>query len=150
MGTLVEEGRPQEGACVAGVVKAAGGVLWRLGSDGLEVLVVHRPRYDDWSFPKGKLDPTDDDDEMCAVREVREETGLEVAVGPELPGVNYTDNQGRPKMVRYWAMTPVDGVFAATAEVDAAEWLTPELAAERLSYGHDRRVLDAMLEAIDG
>jgi 8-oxo-dGTP pyrophosphatase MutT (NUDIX family) len=134
---------------VAGVVRAAGGVVWRLGSDGLEVLVVHRPRYDDWSFPKGKLDPTDHDDESCAIREVREETGLEVAVGPELPGVNYTDNQGRAKAVRYWAMTPVDGGFVPNAEVDAAEWLAPDLAARRLSYGHDRRVLDAMLTAID-
>ena len=135
---------------MAGVVRAAGGVVWRLGADGLEVLVVHRPRYDDWSFPKGKLDPADHDDESCAVREVREETGLEVVVGPELPGVKYTDNQGRPKSVRYWAMTPVDGAFVPNAEVDAAEWLAPDLVALRLSYGHDRRVLDAMLAAIDG
>ena len=135
---------------MAGVVRAAGGVLWRLGPGGLEVLVVHRPRYDDWSFPKGKLDRADDDDEMCAVREVREETGYDVAVGPELPGVNYTDNQCRPKAVRYWAMTPVDGVFVPNAEVDAAEWLTPELAALRLSYGHDRGVLDAVPAAIGG
>src|SRR6202022_4887346 len=100
--------------------------------------------------PKGKLDPADHDDEMCAVREVREETGFEVTLGPELPEVNYTDNQGRLKAVRYWAMTPVGGTFVANAEVDAAEWLAPDLAAGRLSYGHDRRVLDAMLAAIDG
>lgn len=149
MGTVVEEGRPQEGACVAGVVRAAGGVVWRRGARGIEVLVVHRPRYDDWSFPKGKLDAADADDEMCAVREVHEETGFSVALGPELPGVSYTDNQGRPKAVRYWAMQPVDGTFVANAEVDAAEWLTPEVAAVRLSYDHDRRVLGATIHVID-
>ena len=133
------------------VVLAAGAALWRRAADGTaETLLVHRPRYDDWSFPKGKLDPADADDEMCAVREVREETGFEVAVGPELPSVQYTDNQGRPKTVRYWAMTPVDGAFMPNAEVDAADWLAPDLAALRLSYGHDRQVLDAVLAAIDG
>ena len=89
----------------AGTVRAAGGIVWRLvePANEVEVLVIHRPHYDDWSFPKGKCD-ADEGDEACAVREVEEETGLRCTVGHELPSVSYVDGRGRPKVVRYWEM----------------------------------------------
>ena len=90
----------------AGTVEAAGGVVLRgEPGAGVEVLVVHRPKYDDWSLPKGKLEPGETD-EAAAVREVEEETGWRCALGEELPAVRYTDRNGRPKHVRYWHMTP--------------------------------------------
>jgi 8-oxo-dGTP diphosphatase len=134
---------------VASVVRAAGGVVWRTGADGsAEVLLVHRPRYDDWSFPKGKNDPGEAD-ERCAVREVEEETGIVAAVGPELPSVTYRDHRGRPKVVRYWAMAVADDRgFAPGEEVDELAWLSVGGAARRLTYPHDRAVLDAFAEAV--
>ena len=84
-------------------VRAAGGLVWELVNGELVVLVVHRPRYEDWSFPKGKLD-AGETDLQGAVREVEEETGFHVVVGEELPEVDYIDHKGRPKTVVYWAM----------------------------------------------
>ncbi|UGS36841.1 hypothetical protein DSM104329_03252 [Capillimicrobium parvum] len=102
------------------------------------LLLEHRPRYDDWSLPKGKLEPGEDS-EQAAMREVEEETGVRVRLGEELEPVHYTDNKGRPKTVRYWVMTPVgQDEFAPNDEVDEIAWLTPEEAIERLSYPHDR------------
>lgn len=126
---------------MTGEVRAAGGLVWRagLGSE-IEVLVVHRPRYDDWSFPKGKCDPGEGFLE-AAVREVREETGLEVVVGEELPDVRYVDHKGRPKRVRYWRMEAVAGAFTPNDEVDEVRWLAPDAAAALLSYDHDRSLL---------
>lgn len=134
---------------VAAVVRAAGGVVWRTGADGAaEVLLVHRPRYDDWSFPKGKNDPGEADD-CCAVREVEEETGIVATVGPELPSVTYRDHRGRPKVVRYWAMAVADDRgFAPGDEVDELAWLGVAAAAPRLSYQHDRAVLEAFAEVV--
>lgn len=109
----------------------------RLGEDGhAEFLVVHRPRYDDWTLPKGKCHPGEGD-EACALREVEEETGLACELGEEVAVVSYEDAAGRPKRVRYFAMTPRPGALAAAQnEVDAVRWLTRD-ALHVLSYGRD-------------
>ena len=121
-------------------MRAGGGVVLREGGRGLQVLVVHRPRYADWSFPKGKAE-AGETDEACALREVEEETGLRCALGRELPATEYVDALGRPKRVRYWVMRPVAGELAFRHEVDRAEWLDLEGAAARLSYGRDAALL---------
>jgi 8-oxo-dGTP diphosphatase len=126
------------------MVEAAGGVVWRIASAGqLEVLLVHRPRYDDWSLPKGKLD-ADEGHQVAALREVEEETGLRCRTGAELPETRYRDRHGRPKRVRYWSMEPVGGTFVPSDEVDRVEWLPVDEAVERLTYAHDRAVLDVL------
>jgi 8-oxo-dGTP diphosphatase len=127
------------------VIRAAGGVVVRDGDGvaGVDVLVVHRPRYDDWTFPKGKAEP-DERDEDCALREVEEETGLRCELGPELPSTSYIDAHGRQKRVRYWEMRPVSGELRFEHEVDAAVWLSGDDAARRLSYPRDLRVLRAV------
>lgn len=123
------------------LVRGAGGVVWRPGP---EVLLVHRPRYDDWSMPKGKRD-AGESDEVCARREVEEETGLRCELGPALLATEYVDHRGRPKLVRWWAMTAVDGTFEPGDEVDEVRWLPVEDARRLLSYDRDRDVLDAFL-----
>jgi 8-oxo-dGTP diphosphatase len=110
---------------------------------GLEVLLVHRPRYDDWSFPKGKALP-DESDEDCAVREVREETGLECSLENELASTSYTDATGRPKRVRYWRMRVTGGELEFVHEVDAARWLPLDGAAALLTYARDRELLESL------
>ena len=123
------------------VVRAAGGVVWRDGGDGIEVLVVHRPKYDDWSLPKGKRDPGETD-EQCAVREVDEETGLRATLGRELLPTRYRDRKDREKVVRYWAMTVASGPeFTPNDEVDELRWLGLDEAAALLSYDHDVSVV---------
>lgn len=125
-------------------VLAAGGVVWRRNSDGtLEVVLVHRPRYDDWSLPKGKLDPGETDEE-AALREVEEETCVVAAIGPELPTTTYLDRSGKHKRVRYWAMTVVSGAPGPANEVDRAEWVPFEEAARRITYQRDVVVLHAL------
>jgi 8-oxo-dGTP diphosphatase len=128
------------------VVKAAGTVVWREANDGIEVLVVHRPKYDDWSLPKGKLEPGETE-EQCAVRETEEETGYVVTLRAELPGASYVDRKRRPKTVRYWEATVERGAFAACTEVDDAHWLTPQQASERLSYPRDAEVVAALADS---
>lgn len=119
----------------ASPVRAAGGVLWRPTEDGgVRVAVVHRPKYDDWSLPKGKLDPG----ELAlsgACREVREETGFEVVAGRTLGTSSYRVLQnGRDvaKQVRWWAMRALGGEFVPVEEVDRLDWLTPPQALRRL------------------
>jgi 8-oxo-dGTP pyrophosphatase MutT (NUDIX family) len=108
-----------------------------------EVLLVHRPKYDDWTFPKGKADPGERDED-CALREVAEETGLRCELGEELAGTSYMDGHGRPKVVRYWAMRIVDGEFKPHAEVDEVRWLPLADAADSLTYDRDRNVLASL------
>ena len=130
------------------VVQAAGGVVWRRPDSGeLEVMLVHRPRYDDWTVPKGKLEP-DEDHAAAALREVEEETGLRCTLGPELMSTSYRDRKGRPKQVRYWAMTPAGGRFTPNQEVDEVRWLGVEAAQSLLTYERDRPVLAALVGAI--
>jgi 8-oxo-dGTP pyrophosphatase MutT (NUDIX family) len=123
-------------------IRAAGGVVWRVVEGRPEVAVVHRPKYGDWTFPKGKLDPGETEAD-AAFREVQEETGLRCVLGRELPSVEYLDGKGRHKRVRYWEMTVSDGEFTVNDEVDRLEWLDLDGAGARLTYDHDRDVLDA-------
>jgi 8-oxo-dGTP pyrophosphatase MutT (NUDIX family) len=127
------------------VVRAAGGVVTRRTDDGTtEVLVVHRPRYDDWSFPKGKLD-AGETDEHAALREVEEETGWRCRLRDELGVRRYEDRHGRPKLVRYWHMEPLGAEpFVPNDEVDTVRWIPAGEAARLLSYDGDRRLLDKL------
>jgi 8-oxo-dGTP diphosphatase len=119
-------------------------VVWRKTPDGdVEIVLVHRPKYGDWTLPKGKAEP-DETDEDCALREVREETGLRCRLGPELPSTSYRDRFDRPKVVRYWAMEPLEGHFAPSDEVDSVEWLPRQHVADRLTYERDRPVVAAL------
>ena len=134
----------------APVVRAAGGGVvasarrWRRGG-----VLVHRPRYDDWSLPKGKVDPGETD-EQAALREVQEEASVEARIGPELPTTTYLDRSGKQKRVRYWAMTvaggdPLAGQRGGRGQVGAA----PE-ARTRLTYPRDVVVLDALVDVRGG
>ena len=126
------------------LIRAAGGVVTRAVRGGLDVVLVHRPRYDDWSFPKGKAKRGESDEE-CALREVEEETGLRCRLCEELPSATYLDGRGRPKLVRYWQMKRLAGVLRPTSEVDAAEWLAVADARKRLSSERDRDLLEALV-----
>lgn len=163
-------GQPAPGA--RALVRAAGGVVWRRVPTGAQIVLVHRPKYDDWAFPKGKLEPGETD-EQAALREVREETGLSCRLGIELPSTTYTDGQGRPKIVRYWTMTvlpaaqepgtpggpaPAGGEGQAGAglsltpepkashEIDEAGWVPVAEVRGRLTYPRDVLVVDALLD----
>lgn len=124
------------------MIRAAGGVVVRARDGIREVLLVHRPDYDDWTLPKGKALPGEPDEE-CALREVEEETGLACELLDELPSTSYRDAKGRRKRVRYWLMRPVTGELVFAHEVDAARWLTAAEARETLTYSRDRAVVDA-------
>jgi 8-oxo-dGTP pyrophosphatase MutT (NUDIX family) len=123
-------------------VRAAGGVVWKGdGTDDVKVAVIHRPRYDDWTLPKGKLLP-DEEELAAALREVEEETGFQCAVGDEIGVSRYTDRKGREKEVRYWTMQPTGGRFRPSQEVDELRWVSPSEAVELLTYDRDRDVLE--------
>jgi 8-oxo-dGTP pyrophosphatase MutT (NUDIX family) len=118
-------------------VRAAGGVVCRTGEDGTEeILIVHRPAYDDWSFPKGKLEPGEGEED-AAIREVEEETGLRCRLDRELATTSYRDGRGRQKTVRYWLMTAIGGRLEAAHEVDEARFVPFAEAKELLTYGRD-------------
>jgi 8-oxo-dGTP pyrophosphatase MutT (NUDIX family) len=122
------------------MVRAAGGVVVREDGGAREVVVVHRPAYDDWTLPKGKA-RKGESDEDCAVREVQEETGLRCKRGRELASTSYLDSAGREKLVRYWLMRPADGTLRPSNEVDEARWISFDEADRLLTYEHDRVVL---------
>jgi 8-oxo-dGTP diphosphatase len=133
------------------LVRAAGGVVIRPGEQGTEVLLVHRPRYGDWSFPKGKRDGNESDEET-ARREVLEETGLGCRLDQELGEARYRDSRQRPKVVRYWLMRldpdhPGPG-FTPNHEVDELRWCSLPEAARLLTYAHDRALLSHASEGL--
>lgn len=146
----MEEGVGFEAPYVAALVpevRAAGGVVSRHG--GRDIMVIHRPKYDDWSLPKGKAEK-DESDEDCAIREVEEETGFLCKLGDELPTIRYTDRKGRFKEVRYWAMEPLSGELqSGNDEVDVVRWVSVTQANELLSYVHDREVVAAWVALQD-
>ncbi|MEU4213608.1 NUDIX hydrolase [Streptomyces sp. NPDC026206] len=131
---------PVSGACPA--VRAAGCVLWRR-RERIELALVHRPKYGDWSWPKGKL-KRGEDARAGAVREVLEETGMHCVLGPPLPSARYVA-AGRLKEVRYWAAEALGGSFEPGREVDRLLWLPPAEARERLTHDRDRPLVDALL-----
>jgi 8-oxo-dGTP diphosphatase len=123
------------------VIRAAGGVVCRTGRSGeTEIAVIHRPAYDDWTLPKGKIEP-DEKPEDCALREVREETGLRCELGRPLGCTAYVDRRGRDKVVCYWMMEVKGGRFRPGIEVDKLLWLSVDDAIERLTYGRDKTLL---------
>jgi 8-oxo-dGTP pyrophosphatase MutT (NUDIX family) len=123
---------------MSGRIAAAGGVVLRGG----EVVLVHRPKYDDWTLPKGKLD-RGESFEDASLREVEEETGVRCRLVRELPSTEY-EVRGRPKLVRYWLMEPVQDLgFVPGSEVDELRWLPADEALSLLSHDRDRDVLRA-------
>ena len=127
----------------AKLVRAAGGVIRRNGSRGpMRVVVVHRPGYDDWSFPKGKVDPGETLEET-ALREVEEETGLKCRLVRPLGCTAYADHRGRDKVACYWLMDVVGGRFRSGSEIDEVRWMSIDDALDLLSYGRDRALLRA-------
>jgi 8-oxo-dGTP pyrophosphatase MutT (NUDIX family) len=130
-----------------GVVRAAGGVPWRVLDGSVEVAVVHRPKYDDWTFPKGKLD-AGESHEDAARREVFEETGLDAAPGEELVSVSYRDASGRPKTVRYWEMRVDGGDFTPNDEVDELRWVAVSGVRRLLTYRHDDELVASFVRFV--
>lgn len=127
---------------------AAGGVLVRMRKGKPQLAVIHRPRHDDWSLPKGKLDPGESFEE-AALREVREETGIKAVMGEELPPVLYEVRGGKQKIVRYWLMSPPkksQPKFKPNDEVDELRWVGLEEALELLDYDHDRELVRKALK----
>jgi len=144
------EGAVPQAATLLGVsqpVRAAGGIVLRGEGPDRSVALVHRPRYDDWSFPKGRLD-ADEDEATAALREVEEETGLRCRLGPSVGAVTYRDRRGRAKVVRYFRMDADGGGFTPNREVDELRWMPIEDAARLLSYAHDRSLLRQVLAGL--
>ena len=127
-------------------IRAAGGVVVRERDGRREVAIVHRPKYDDWSLPKGKLLPGEEWRD-AAVREVAEETGLRCAPTAELTLSRYRDRKGRDKLVRWWLMRPIEGEFEPNDEVDELRWVPLERAADPLDYEGDRELVRAVATA---
>lgn len=126
-------------------VRAAGGVVWRPARNGDRVYaIVHRPAYDDWTLPKGKVAGGESDLEG-ALREVEEETGMSCRVDRPLGTTSYIDRKGRPKVVVYWLMQAIGGVFEPGEEIDEVRWLPLAEVIELLSYPRDRTLLGALV-----
>ncbi|TXL87132.1 NUDIX hydrolase [Streptomyces sp. IB2014 016-6] len=133
----------------ARTVLAAGCVLWRkspYSADGSEICLVHRPKWADWSHPKGKLKRGETFAD-AAIREVHEETGMTCALGSVLPTARYLA-LGTPKEVRYWAAEATGGAFVASKEVDRILWLTPAAAHERLTHERDKELVTVFLDIL--
>jgi 8-oxo-dGTP diphosphatase len=135
----MEAARARRAARLALTVRAAGGVVRREG----QVLVVHRPKYDDWTLPKGKC-KAGESWEQCALREVEEETGFTCELGPWLGSTRYLVHGFKLKTVLYWSMTPLDGTFEPGREVDEIRWLGLDEAAEWLTHRRDVRLLSEL------
>jgi 8-oxo-dGTP diphosphatase len=129
-------------------ISAAGGVVVRPDDEGRRrVAVIHRPKYMDWSLPKGKLEKGESWKE-AALREVEEETGFRCKALNELPSVSYLDRKARSKLVRYWLMEPGKGKFEPHGEVDELRWLTGREASRLLTYDHDRALVRRALRGM--
>lgn len=127
-------------------VNAAGAIIWRITAGELEVLMIHRDRYDDWSWPKGKIDAGETMPE-CAVREVFEEVGLDIELGIPLPAMTYMVGAG-PKVVYYWAAkAPTTKAVPDGKETDAVRWCTPGMASKWLTNPGDLAPLEALVTA---
>jgi 8-oxo-dGTP diphosphatase len=127
------------------LMRAAGGVVVRRSRSGeREIAVIHRPEYDDWTLPKGKIEP-EETPEDCALREVREETGLRCDLVRPLGCTAYVDRRGREKLACYWVMEVRGGRFKPGEEVDRLLWLSIKDAVKRLTYGHDRLLVEQEL-----
>lgn len=151
--------RPVKPSTTVPAVHAAGAVVWRRAKRGIEVLLVHRPGYDDWSWPKGKLEHGETLP-ACAVREIAEETGVQVVLGQALPGVRYRLGDGRLKVCHYWAAEVARASSPAVharigvkrcspREVDRAVWVSPEQARRLLTRSSDRAPVDALTDLWD-
>ena len=139
---------PEHASDTEDVVVAAGGIVHRGTTGELEVLIAHRPRYDDWSFPKGKLVDGEGEAE-AALREVHEETGYACELGREIGAIEYLDPKDRRKVVRYWAMQVVSGEFAENDEVDEIRWLDIDEALDALTYDRDRALLRTFVDVAE-
>ncbi len=128
------------------VVQAAGGLVVRRHHGELQIVVVHRPGQQDWSFPKGKLEPRETF-ELAALREVREETGMACRLLRFIGHTEYVDRKGRPKAVAYWVMAAEAGFFTPNEEVDELRWLTLEAASRTISYTRDRELVAVLMAA---
>ena len=128
------------------VVQAAGGLVVRRHRGSLEIVVVHRPIHQDWSFPKGKLEEGETF-ELAALREVEEETGMACRLLRFIGHTEYVDRKGRPKAVAYWVMAAGAGSFVPNAEVDELRWVTLDVASRLLSYPRDRELVAVLMAA---
>ncbi|MGH9047564.1 MAG: NUDIX hydrolase [Acidimicrobiales bacterium] len=139
-GAVEVDGRPSE------LVLAAGGLIVREADAGRhEIAIVHRPVREDWSFPKGKVEPNETLTE-CALREVEEETGLRCRIVSFVATTEYRDRKDRPKIVAYWAMTQEGGAFCSCDEVDEMRWVDLDEVANALTYERDRELLSSLQE----
>jgi len=126
-------------------MRAAGGVVVRRSRSGdIEIAIIHRPEYDDWTLPKGKIEP-EETPEDCALREVREETGLRCDLKRPLGCTAYVDRRGRDKIACYWIMEVRGGRFKPGIEVDRLQWLSITDAVKRLTYRHDKLLVQQEL-----